>query len=1041
MIAQLSTRVLQQPRLTQPVVISLLGSFTLIIDGQSVVRFRSNKTRALLVYLLIAHPQPVLRTVLSELLWPDYSAESARVNLRQTLTSLRDQLAPYELLSADRNHVWLTLDPATVWCDVLLFNELLDTCQQHNHSTVSQCLVCQERLHQAVALYQGPFLENFPNVDSPRFHDWLQTQRVALADRCVAAKAALPTPVMRVGYLPPPLTPLIGRTRELAELAQRLQHTVYRCISLVGPGGIGKTRLACTLGEQLQAHFADGVWLVELGALASTTAEEATEQLHNRLATAISGALRLAFYGTTPPTVQVANHLADKTTLLILDSFEHLSAGAAWLPMLLTAAPQLRLLVTTRHRLPLQSQLVYPVSGLGVPPEQPSHSASAAQVIAQYASLQLWGERAESAGLALALDTSTLATISQLCRFVEGSPWAIEVAVSMLDRHTPATLLAAIQHNYRTLSTSLLDLPARQRSAEAIFLTAWALLSPHEAQILARCAVFRGGFTLASAQTVAAATLAILDALVQKSLLQPSGADRYTMHDLVRQFAGEQLTLDVGAAERTHAAHAAYFMALLATWHPDDATIQRFRLAVTQDWANVQAAWAWATETGASRLLLQGLSGLAEFYNLVELFLDADATLGRTIARIRLLLDAANSAGATADCHTLQTLLAHLLWRHCYFVNVALADSARAEPLARELLALAEGLGDGALVARGYYELAVIAHFQGATQRKEQLLHQALPLAQRHGAISDQIVCLNLLGLTRYHEGDSTAALSYFQQALALTQHGAYAYYDLMVLNNMGSLLIETGHFSAALAHFQQSLPRAVAAAFTSKIAVITASLGEIALLVGDYAAALTYLTEARQHYANLHDHFVEPQILNMLAMLHFEQGDDVAAQDYCQRVLMSPGGRNYAVQRRALCLLGHLYRRQGNWEAAADVYQQALTLSQEGKQPTEQLHCQTYLAAVTFAQGDVVTAAHAVEPFVTNFATTPFTSERRPQELLLIAYEILVANADPRAHAVLRQAWNYVQEQAAEIDEPRLRHCFLTNVLVNRKLAQLVGK
>lgn len=1039
MMTALSISTAQPPANTQAVVVSLFGSFKVAINGQSEVHFRSNKARALLAYLLVVHPQPVLRLTLSELLWPGYNPESARVNLRQTLANLRDSLAPYELLQADRTQVRLIIDAATVRCDVLLFNELLAACQHHAHHTINQCLSCQARLQQAVALYQRPFLENFATIDSPAFAEWVQAQRTSFVDRYAEAQALLAPARKPHGNLPPPLTPLIGRAQEVTDLTVRLGHTVYRCVSLVGPSGIGKTRLACAVGEQRQAYFSDGVWLVPLGALAPTTAAETPEQLHDRIATAIAMTIGCTLRGASHPAHQVTTYLANKTALLILDSFEHLTAGAAWLPTVLAAAPHLRLLITTCHRLPLQSQIVYQVGGLALPPEA-STIGAAAHLIAQYASVQLFVERAESAQLPLPLSPSTLAAISQLCRFVDGSPWAIEVTVRMLDHYTPADLLLAIQNNSRTLAADLLDLPARQRSAEAVFLAAWRLLTPLEAQTLTRCAVFRGGFTLNAAQTVATATPAILEALVQKSLLQPSGAERYAMHGLVRQFAGEQLAQDEVTAQRCYAAHAAYFATLLATWQPDDAAIHRFRTAVTQDWENVQAAWAWAVETGAIACLQQGLDGLAEFYNLVELFVEADAILGRTLDRVRLLLDAATAAGATAaDRRVLQTLLAHLLWRHCYFVNDALAETARAAPLAQELLALAQELGDGALAARGYYELGMIAHFQGESQREEQLLLHALVLAQQEGTSYDQIVCLNLLGLNCHLQGNSTVALRYFQQALALTQHGSYAYYDLMVLNNMGSLLVETGHFSAALVQFQQSLPRAVAAAFNSKIALITASLGEIALLVGDYAAAHTQLTEAHHRYVELHDHFVEAEILNMLAMLFAEMGDDATAQSYAQRALASPGGHIYTVQHRSLCMLGHLYRRQAKWDAAASVYQQALALSQNVNRATDALLTQTYLAAVTLARGEATAALAAVAPLLTNFATTPFTPQQRPQELLLIAYQILVANADSRAQAVLSQAWAYVQEQAAKIDDARLRHCFLTNVPVNRQLTQLV--
>ena len=177
-----------------------------------------------------------------------------------------------------------------------------------------------------------------------------------------------------------------------------------------------------------------------------------------------------------------------------------------------------------------------------------------------------------------------------------------------------------------------------------------------------------------------------------------------------------------------------------------------------------------------------------------------------------------------------------------------------------------------------------------------------------------------------------------------------------------------------------------------------------------------------------------------MLSMLYAESGEHGTALTYCHRALAAAGGHLYVVQHTALCTLGHLQRHRGQWDAASALYQQALTLSQALNRVSDELRIQTYLAAVTFAQGDGAAALAAVEPLLANFATTPFISQDRPQELLLIAYQILVANADPRAQAVLHQAWAYVQEQAAKIDDPRLRETFLANVPVNRELARVVA-
>lgn len=302
---------------------------------------------------------------------------------------------------------------------------MLDACAHHDHRVLAQCEACRARLQAAVALYQAPLLDAFPPTDSPPFNAWLQQQRTRLADRLAEAQALLAAGATTSGNLPPLLTPLIGRGHELVEVERYLRHTVYRCVTLVGPGGIGKTQLACALGARMQSHFPDGVWLVELSGLPSPQPEEALDQLYDRLALAMAQALGMSFYGATPPATQLARYLADKSALLILDSFEQVSAGAGWLATLLTAAPQLRLVITTRHRLPLKSQVVYEVEGLGVLPEEASNGQAATHLLAQYTSVQLFVERADSAGLVLPLDRATLATVGQLCRFVEGSLFLI----------------------------------------------------------------------------------------------------------------------------------------------------------------------------------------------------------------------------------------------------------------------------------------------------------------------------------------------------------------------------------------------------------------------------------------------------------------------------------------------------------------------------------------------------------------------------------------------------------------------------------------
>jgi predicted ATPase len=515
-----------EEQITQPhrVAISLLGDFQVTVTDQSNYKFRTAKSRALLAYLVLAGEQPAPRTVLTELLWPGYLAASARTSLRQALTDLRKLPSLDTQLHTDYHSVHLRLDPTLVTCDALRFDELLAACEQHAHAAIGNCLPCQNRLRAAMALYRGAFLENFPAVDSDRFTRWVEAQRAHYAERMAYCQSLLNhsvgAPPKALGNLPTPLTPLIGRDQELHALTPKLVHPVYRCLTLVGPGGIGKTRLALALGSATVEAFPDGVWVVDLGALAPavppTPAETKTPadsdaasgqtELHDRLAAAMLAALGLGLQGAVRPTRQLQTYLQEKTALLILDNFEHVSDSAVYLAQLLQAAPAVRLLITSRHRLALQGQQIYRVAGLAWPTTAQVTATPATTLIADYPSVALFLERSTLTETVLTPDGPTLAAVAEICELVEGVPLALELAAALLETHTLSALAGLIRENYQVLASTFHDLPPRQRSMRAMLQTAWRLLAVEEAQLLARCAVFQGGFTLDAARTAIDAT-------------------------------------------------------------------------------------------------------------------------------------------------------------------------------------------------------------------------------------------------------------------------------------------------------------------------------------------------------------------------------------------------------------------------------------------------------------------------------------------------------------------------------------------------------
>lgn len=1040
-----------QPISDMPVTlsVSLLGPFTLIINGQTITTFRSNKARALLVYLLLARGQRVLRTTLAALLWQGYTEHSARSNLRQSLTQLRELLRPLDLIETDYQTVQLRLDPTVLWCDALVFEELITTCQQHSHLSLIHCVACQERLQRAVALYKGPFLDHFPIIDSTGFVAWRQAQSAYFAELLAKIETQRGSNHMALGNLPTPLTPLVGRTMELAELTTKVMHPVYRCLTLVGPGGIGKSRLALALGQAVRTLFADGVWLVELAALPpfphsfsdqpirleEPTADQAlaSQQRYDRLAVAVSTALGLTMHGTTHPLEQITDYLRHKELLLILDNFEHLTAGTDFILHLLKATTRLRIVITSRHRLELQAQQLYRVEGLPLPPLEALAIQPPEQVVEHYASLQLFVERADNILGGFVINSANAAAVIRICYAVEGSPWGIGLAAALLNRQSPTEIVEAIHANYALLHTNFRDLPARQRSAQAIFLTSWDLLTPQEAQTLARCASFCGGFTLAAATFVIGAEQAELDALVNKSLLQYTAHARYWIHELVRQFAGEQLATDQKQAELTYSRHAEYYLALLTRWETVMDGKQPLLNILYPELENIEAAWQWALQTGHVPLLEKSIESLSQFYYFAGFYYEAIATFQHSLDHLRQLL---------GDTPTLQPALQHLVTR-CYlclavFYN-ALAQSDKAQQSAKEVITWAEQWAAPDLEVEGYNELAFALWIKGEYDQQQAILETALALAQQHGLRREQAHTLERLGVSFQYRNDYATALAYLQAALALAQPTEHLALKVSILNNLGTTQRDRGDFAQAAHCFQQNLDLMRQIGAQGQIALATANLGTLWLLLGDHEQALLCLQEGHKIFTEQGAKRYEAECLILLGMLFEQMEERAAAATYCeQTITLASQHHYYHPHREAWLTLGHIRLQEGAIDAARMAYEEANRLSQNAGVTAEAWQGQAWLARVLLAQNEKQLALAMVDALLAAFDPTQVTALQSPQRILLACYYVLAANRDPRANGVLRQAWNLVQKQAAQISESHLRNLFLTNIPCHRELAQL---
>ena len=353
--------------------------------------------------------------------------------------------------------------------------------------------------------------------------------------------------------LPTWLTPFVGRGELLTEIATRLADPGCRLLTLVGPGGSGKTRLAVEAATRQAGAFTHGVCFVPL---VSTVSAES-------LASAIAHSLGLHTATQGDPRQQVTDYLRAKQLLLVLDNFEHLIGTVQMMGPLLADAPGLKALVTSRVALQIQGEQRLPILGLPYPAEVPAGPLDPGQ----YSSLQLFVQAARQVAPAFNPSADDLTQVAAICRLVGGLPLGILLAAAWMRLLSPGELAEQLAaHSLELLDGEWQDLPERQRSLRAVFDQSWRLLNEQERQAFAQLSVFRGGFTYPAAQEVTGVTLHTLLRLANGSLLERTPGGRYMAHELLRQYAEEKLDADPGRGEAARGQHAAYYMRALARW-------------------------------------------------------------------------------------------------------------------------------------------------------------------------------------------------------------------------------------------------------------------------------------------------------------------------------------------------------------------------------------------------------------------------------------------------------------------------------------------
>jgi predicted ATPase/DNA-binding CsgD family transcriptional regulator/transcriptional regulator with XRE-family HTH domain len=759
---------------------------------------------------------------------------------------------------------------------------------------------------------QGP-LATEPPADVPAI-----VQRLSNARGTRARHAALP--------IAP--NPLIGRADEYATIARAVTNSTCRLVTLVGPGGVGKTRLALQVATTLAAEFADGVAWVSLAPVAAA----------DHIAAAIADALQVPLHGAESPADQVLDALRDRTMLLVLDNMEHLLEATSLLATMLEQAPSVRLLVTSRERLRVGGEWVIDVPGLALPPVGPSTR------LVQVAAVQLFTQRAQQVAHAFVVTDANGAAIARICHLLEGMPLGIELAAAWMGTLSPTQIAEEIARNLDFLALADRTAPPRHRSLRAVFDHSWSLLTADERQVFARLAVFRGGCTRAAAEDIAGASLPVLAALVDKSLIRriddATDMPRYELHELLRQYALAKLQDNPDAEARTRDRHCAYYARQLGertgAFRCGAANLAMAEVAPDLD--NLRQAWAWAVQQRDHGALEQMGPSLQVICEVRGLFEEGVVLFREAVGALRATLGGAPTSAAGHN--------PELVWTLGHMLSLYGNRAARC------------------------------GRFEEARDR----LHEAYALLEARGDLLVGTGTLAWLGYMTYVLGEYAEARAWFTRSIEL----ARAYGDTFFLARSESML-------ALVAQAQGVGDEAVTLAHTGvrdwranghpcSLAMGLWALSNILHGQGESTQAEAAAREGLQLGAWLQDPWSTGSALLQLGTIALARGETATAHDLVEESLTIFGelGDPWS-QGRALVARGWVAEAAGNTAEARAAFEQACDIGRATQLDPIRLNAQYGLASLMRA--DAPSAALALlEQIIAHPATEATTRTRALQ-------------------------------------------------------------
>ena len=703
--------------------------------------------------------------------------------------------------------------------------------------------------------------------------------------------------------LPVQMTPFLGREKELKKIIKLLGEPSCRLITLIGPGGIGKTRLALQSAAEKIEDFTNGVYFVPLDPLSSS----------DFLISAIAEALKFSFYSQIKEKVQLINYLKEKETLLILDNFEHLIEGASIISEILSQAPKVKILVTSRELLNLKGEWVVQLGGLEVP-EKPGKEVIN---VGDYSAVQLFLHNARRMKADALLSEDERRYAIRICQLVGGMPLGIEIASSWVRTLSCKEIVQEIEKNLDFLSTSLRDMPERHRSLRAIFDSSWDLLTKQEQEAFMKLSVFRSSFTREAAENVTGVSLAILTALIDKSLLHRDSSGRYKILEILRKYAEAKLDENPKIKDNIYNLLSRYYADFLhrREKHSEIEEEKNALEDIGEEIENIRVAWRWALEHNREEDIEKSMGALFNFYDRRGRYREAEEMFGYGVNKLQ----------KGERNKIIGKMLLHQGW-----FSFRLGNLKKAKILIEKSLTVFSDLNlrkemSYALRYKGMM-LIELGNYADAKECITEGLNISKDIKDKEGIASSY----NYLGAAYYVE-DLNKSKEFFQEGLKIYTEIGHHKGISGALSNLGGIEYYQGNYRKAKELFNESLTISQKMGVKKSMANTLANIGVVANALGDYDEARQLLSKSVKINKEIGDRLgMASAICNMADIYKQDEDYKKAEELFTEGLAVFRETGHISGVAEVLLSLGEIRKIKGDLSKAKDFFDEALSIQEK---------------------------------------------------------------------------------------------------------------